>query len=241
MLLAPADSSLLQPLHGGTDFVVHSLPAKGIPGLAAGVFKLCAHPGTGGPQKDLIFLLLFAHHVRMETMNNIILIGPMGVGKTTIGRRLAVALGKTFVDSDREIEKRTGVDIPLIFDIEGEAGFRRRESRILDELTQRSGIVLATGGGAVLDPENRERFRRRGVVIYLYAAIDQLLQRTAHDRKRPLLQTEDPRGRLTAILAEREPLYNEIANLKVETGARSIGKTVQEILSRYKKADRGRS
>ncbi len=167
----------------------------------------------------------------MDKPDKIVLVGPMGVGKTTIGRRLASVLDKTFVDSDREIEKRTGVDISLIFEIEGEAGFRSRESKIVDELTQRPGIVLATGGGAVLDPENRQRFRQRGFVIYLHASINHLLQRTAHDKKRPLLQTQDPRNRLQGILAEREPLYNEIADLKIETGGRNIRKVVREIVS----------
>ncbi len=169
----------------------------------------------------------------MEKPDRIILVGPMGVGKTTIGRRVAAALDKTFVDSDQEIEKRTGVDIPLIFELEGEAGFRHRESKVIDELTRRPGIVLATGGGAVLDPLNRRHFRQRGFVIYLYASIDLLLQRTARDKKRPLLQTQDPRARLQEILVEREPLYNEIADLKVETGGRNIRKVVREILSSF--------
>ena len=167
----------------------------------------------------------------MEKPDRIILVGPMGVGKTTIGRRLATVLDKKFVDSDREIEKRTGVDIPLIFELEGEDGFRRRESRIIDELTRRSGIVLATGGGAVLDPENRRHFRERGFIIYLYASIDHLLQRTARDKKRPLLQTPNPRARLQQIMLQREPLYNDIADLKVETGGRNIRKVVREIVS----------
>jgi len=169
----------------------------------------------------------------MEKPDRIILVGPMGVGKTTIGRRLAVALDKTFVDSDQEIEKRTGVDIPLIFELEGEAGFRRRESKMLDELTCRPDIVLATGGGAVLDPVNRQRFRQRGFVVYLYAPIEKLLQRTVRDKKRPLLQTQDPRARLQEIMAEREPLYNEIADLQIETGRRNINRVVREIVSSF--------
>ncbi len=169
----------------------------------------------------------------MAKPDRIILVGPMGVGKTTIGRRLAAALDKTFVDSDREIEKCTGVDIPLIFELEGEAGFRRRESKIMDELTQRPGIVLATGGGAVLDPRNRQIFRQRGFVIYLYASLEQLLQRTARDKKRPLLQTQNPRARLQDILVKREPLYNEIADLKVKTGGRNMRKVVREIVSSF--------
>ncbi len=169
----------------------------------------------------------------MAEPDRIILVGPMGVGKTTIGRRLAATLGKTFMDSDQEIEKRTGVDIPLIFELEGEAGFRRRESRVVEELTRYPNIVLATGGGAVLDPGNREYFRQRGFVIYLYATIEQLLQRTARDKKRPLLQTQNPRTRLQEIMAEREPLYNEIADLKIETGRDNIRKVVRKIISSF--------
>ncbi len=174
------------------------------------------------------------YNAPMDKPDRIFLIGPMGVGKTTIGRRLASALAKTFVDSDHEIEKRTGVDIPLIFELEGEAGFRRRESKVIDELTRRPAVVLATGGGAVLDPANRKHLRERGYVIYLHASIEHLLQRTARDKKRPLLQTEDPRARLQQILEQREPLYREIADLEVATGGRNVRKVVREILSHYR-------
>ncbi len=170
----------------------------------------------------------------MDNSTNLFLVGPMGSGKTTIGRQLAKSLGKTFIDSDHEIEARTGADIPWIFDIEGEAGFRRREQAVIDELTRRHGIVLATGGGAVLSAENRRHLAARGIVIYLRASIDQQLRRTAKDRNRPLLQTEDPRARLAALLAQREPLYREIANLVVDTDNRSIRSTVNAILKQLR-------
>ena len=129
----------------------------------------------------------------------------MGAGKSTIGRHLAKSLGLEFVDSDHEIERRTGASIPLIFDVEGEAGFRQREKKIIDELSRRDGIVLATGGGVVLDPDNRAWLRERGQVVYLYATVEQLLTRTAKDRNRPLLQTADPRARLQELLEVRDP------------------------------------
>ena len=166
----------------------------------------------------------------MAARPNIFLVGPMGAGKTTIGRRLAEALGMDFVDSDQEIEARTGATIPWIFDVEGEAGFRKREKTLIDELTQRPNLVLATGGGAVLDPENRRHLQARGTVIYLHATLDELLARTRKDRNRPLLQTADPRARLEAILREREPLYREVADIVFETGQRSIRQAVQSLL-----------
>ena len=172
----------------------------------------------------------------MSKPDRIFLIGPMGVGKTTIGRRLAAELDKQFVDSDHEIEERTGVDIPLIFELEGEAGFRSRESRVVDELTQRPGVVLATGGGAVLDPASRQRLRERGYVVYLHAPLRLLLRRTARDSKRPLLQqATDPSARMRQVITQREPLYNETAHLKVETGRHNIRKVVQRIVSSYEK------
>ena len=165
---------------------------------------------------------------------NIFLVGPMGVGKTSIGRKLAEEAGLTFIDSDHEIEARTGASIPLIFDIEGESGFRQRESAIIDELSQRDGIVLATGGGAVLDSQNRSHLRQRGKVVYLYADVDVLFERTARDRNRPLLQTEDPRGRIEDLLQQRDPLYREVADIVVETGHHNVGKVVKEILKQLK-------
>ncbi|MEO5655702.1 MAG: shikimate kinase [Nitrosospira sp.] len=156
-----------------------------------------------------------------ETSGNIFLVGMMGAGKTTVGRLLASFLEKKFYDSDREIQKRTGVSIPLIFEIEGEAGFRKRETEMLSELLKTGNIVLATGGGAVLSAENREMLKRSGTVIYLRATIDDLWRRTRHDKNRPLLQTQDPRTKLTELYAQRDPLYRETAHIIVESGKRS--------------------
>ncbi len=155
----------------------------------------------------------------------------MGAGKTTIGRQLAKTLCMDFVDSDHEIETRTGANIPLIFDLEGEEGFRRRETAIIDELSQRDRLILATGGGAVLRPENRQFLRERGKVIYLQTSIDQLLNRTRHDRNRPLLQTENPRKKFEELMAIREPLYRETAHIIINTGQQSITHTVNNIIS----------
>jgi len=168
----------------------------------------------------------------MNHPGSFFLVGPMGAGKSTIGRQLARALGLEFIDSDREIEIRTGVDIPLIFELEGESGFRRREHQVIELLTARKGIVLATGGGAVLDPENRKCLAARGKVIYLHTSVEQQLQRTAHDRSRPLLQTEDPRQTLEALLATRDPLYREVADWVVETDGCRVRDVVQEIVRR---------
>ena len=166
----------------------------------------------------------------MEVAGNIFLVGLMGAGKTTIGRALAKKLDKQFVDSDHEIEARSGVSIPVIFEIEGEAGFRQREADVLRALTAREGIVLATGGGAILRPENRALLKSRGTVIYLRADINQILQRTAKDKNRPLLQTENPQQRLEQLSREREPLYREVAHLVVDTGRPNISSLVQVIL-----------
>lgn len=160
---------------------------------------------------------------------NIFLVGLMGAGKTTVGRLLARRLHKTFLDSDQEIEKRTGVNIPLIFELEGEAGFRAREMAVLAELTQQVNIVLATGGGAVLHPENREHLRRRGTVIYLCAKVEDLRRRTRRDKNRPLLQTADPTRRLTEFFEERDPLYRETAHIIVESGAQPLHALVRQI------------
>lgn len=166
---------------------------------------------------------------------NIFFIGPMGAGKTTIGKQLARSLGRPFYDSDREIEARTGVDIPLIFEMEGEAGFRAREKAMIDELTAKQDIVLATGGGAILDPENRRHLSERGFVIYLSAPVEQLVNRTAKDKKRPLLQTADPEQRLRDILAEREPLYRETAHHIMVTDSRPVRSVVKSLLTLAKK------
>ena len=167
----------------------------------------------------------------MKDSNNLVLVGPMGAGKTTIGRRLAQALGKAFRDSDKEIVERTGAAIPLIFELEGEAGFRAREKAAIDDLTRLDGVVLATGGGAILDPDNRRCLSERGCVVYLHTTVDQQLARTARDRNRPLLQTEDPRARLEELMAVRDPLYREIADLIVETDGRNVHLVVEEILA----------
>lgn len=154
----------------------------------------------------------------------------MGAGKTTVGRQLAAALGFSFVDSDHEIEARTGADIPWIFQVEGEEGFRRRESQVIDELTRRPGIVLATGGGAVLAESNRAALHDRGFVVYLSADIDQLLARTARDRNRPLLRDPDPRGVFERLLAERGRLYQSVAHLEVNTNAGNVREAVASIV-----------
>jgi len=170
----------------------------------------------------------------MNQQGNVFLIGPMGAGKTTIGRHLATLLGKRFVDVDHEIEKRTGVAIPVIFEIESEAGFRRRESAVIDELTRDRDIVLATGGGAVLMEENRRVLKGRGTVVYLQADIETLAERTRRDRNRPLLQTEDPRGKIEELLRQREPIYRELADVVVDTGQRAPSSVARDIATRIK-------
>ena len=166
----------------------------------------------------------------MKTPGSFFLTGPMGAGKSTIGRQLAKQLSMPFHDSDHEIEQRTGVDIPLIFELEGEAGFRKRESAVIDELTRLPNIVLATGGGAILDPVNRERLRSRGFVIYLHTSVKQQLSRTSRDRNRPLLQTPDPRKTLEELLEIRDPLYRETAQLVIETDGMRVRDVVRKII-----------
>ena len=168
----------------------------------------------------------------MDVPSNIFLIGPMGAGKSTIGRRLAAALDKTFVDADHALEERTGVDIPLIFEIEGEAGFRKRESELLAELVLREGIVLATGGGAVLSARNCAHLAGHGFVIYLDAPIDLLVARVARDRHRPLMQTANPKATMRELMRIRDPLYRESADLVVNSTHRSSRFVVREILKR---------
>jgi shikimate kinase len=153
---------------------------------------------------------------------NIFLVGLMGAGKTSVGKLLARRLGKAFYDSDREIERATGVRIPVIFEIEGEEGFRARERRMLAELVQRSPAVVATGGGAILAEQNRALLKQHGTVIYLCASPHDLWQRTRHDRNRPLLQTPNPLATLTELYSARDPLYREIADLVVDTGSQSL-------------------
>jgi shikimate kinase len=167
----------------------------------------------------------------LKNCNNIFLVGPMGAGKSTVGRRLAKQKKLRFFDCDHEIEKRTGVSIAVIFEIEGEEGFRRREKQILEELTRHMGVVLATGGGVVLDPENRKILSERGFVIYLKANIEQLFQRTGRDKKRPLLDTDHPREKIGEILEERAGLYEEIADLIVDTDFHTVRSVVDDICS----------
>lgn len=164
------------------------------------------------------------------TNNNIFLIGLMGAGKTTVGRALAKILNRQFIDSDHEIVARTGVSIPLIFEVEGEAGFRQREAEMIRELTAQSNIVLATGGGAILNAESRACLKNRGTVIYLRASVNSILQRTSHDKNRPLLQTDNPRQRLEQLAREREPYYLEIADFVIETGRPNVQSLMQTIM-----------
>ena len=154
--------------------------------------------------------------------DNVYLVGLMGAGKTSVGKLLARRLGKAFYDCDHEIERATGVRVPVIFDIEGEAGFRARECRILAELVQRSHVVLATGGGVVLSEDNRKLLKEHGTVVYLCASPQDLWRRTRHDRNRPLLQTADPLGKLIDLYKQRDPLYREVADLVVDTGNQSV-------------------
>jgi shikimate kinase len=158
------------------------------------------------------------------------LVGMMGAGKSTVGRLLARRCGLEFVDCDRELEARSGVPVATIFEVEGEDGFRRREAALIDELTQRGGLVLATGGGAVLAEENRRHLRSRGLVIYLRASLEEIVRRTQKDRGRPLLQTADRRGRIAQLLAEREPLYEEVAHVAVQSSAGNPNRLVARLL-----------
>ncbi len=168
----------------------------------------------------------------MKHPKNIFLVGPMGAGKSAVGRHLARALHLSFMDSDDEIESRTGVDIPFIFEKEGEAGFRKREAAAIDDLTRMDGVVLATGGGAVVDPENRSRLGGRGFVIYLYTTVEQQYLRTSKGRERPLLENGDRRETLRKLLESRDPLYREIADLVVTTDGRKVRSVAKEIIDK---------
>ena len=170
----------------------------------------------------------------MNLPSNIFLIGPMGAGKSTIGRQVASLLGLDFDDTDHEIQRRTGVDITTIFDFEGEEGFRKRESAVVDELTQRGGLVLATGGGSILDADNRRNLSSRGFVVYLYCSPEQQYERTLRDRNRPLLQTADPLGTLQALMTERDPLYRETADIVVTSEKRSATAVANEIVRKLR-------
>jgi shikimate kinase len=168
----------------------------------------------------------------MRHPQNIFLIGPMGAGKSAVGRQLAKLLHLSFVDSDDEIETRTGVDIPFIFEKEGEDGFRKREAKVIDDLSAMESVILATGGGAVVDPQNRSRLGARGFVVYLYTTVDQQLARTQKGRERPMLANGDSRKILEDLMAVRDPLYREIADLTVETDGRKVKAVAGEILER---------
>ena len=166
----------------------------------------------------------------MQAALSIFLIGMMGAGKSTVGARLARRLERPFVDVDRELEHRLGVDIPTVFDLEGEAGFRRRESQLIEELSAREGLVLATGGGAVLMPCNRDVLALRGLVVYLRATPADLWQRLRRDKHRPLLKSEDPRQRVFDLVEERDPLYLEIADYVASTGRQPVDHAVESII-----------
>ena len=167
----------------------------------------------------------------MSTPGNIFLIGPMGAGKTTIGRQLSKELKKPFYDSDRVIEEQTGADIPLIFDLEGEEGFRKREQAVIDELTSMDNIVLATGGGAVLRKENRQHLIERGTTFYLFSSLENLLERTRKDKNRPLLHGEEPpEVILKRLMEERDPLYRQTADFVIDTGNTSIRGVIKAIM-----------
>ncbi|MDT8363573.1 MAG: shikimate kinase [Nitrosomonas sp.] len=165
-------------------------------------------------------------------IGNIILIGLMGAGKTTIGKVLANSMGRTFIDSDHEIQQRTGVDIPVIFEFEGEEGFRKREAEVLQVVTPLPNIVLATGGGAVLREENRELLRKSGIVIYLRVPVNELKRRTRFDKNRPLLQTDNPQARLIELFNQRDPLYQQTAHIILDSGRQSVRALVQTLMKK---------
>ncbi len=177
----------------------------------------------------------------MDKPRNIFLIGPMGAGKTTVGKMLAEQLGLTFLDTDREIEERTGADIAWIFDIEGEDGFREREAKVLDELTARNGVLIAAGGGAVLREENRRRLISRGTVVYLETPIEQQVERTSRDKKRPMLADSDSsdevRDVLTTLHDERNTLYMETADLVFRADKRSARVLAAEIAKHFESSN----
>lgn len=163
---------------------------------------------------------------------NVFLIGPMGVGKTTIGKMLAKDLGLQFIDTDQEVERRAGADISWIFDVEGEAGFRIRETNVLNDLTQKSKVLLATGGGSILKPENRRFLCARGIVVFLDTTVEMQLKRTSKDKKRPLLQNGNPRETLIRLKSERDPVYQELADIKISLGDSNSRKVVNAIIKK---------
>ena len=173
----------------------------------------------------------------MLSKRNILLIGPMGSGKSAVGRHLARLFRLSFYDSDSDIEAKTGVDIAFIFEKEGEAGFRLREKESIERLTRLEGVVIATGGGAVIDPDNRRALAERGVVVYLETSVEQQLERTRHGRHRPLLNDTDPKAKLGELMRQRELLYREIADLTVSTDGRRVQLVAEEI---YRELHRAR-
>lgn len=174
----------------------------------------------------------------MIRSENIYLVGLMGAGKTTIGRQLAKALKLPFYDSDKAIEERTGVDIPTIFEFEGEEGFRNREHKMIQQLTQMTGIVMATGGGAILREENRKLLKENGFIVYLQCSVERILERTRRDTQRPLLRTDNPRERIETLFTQREPLYLACADFKVNTGILQSKDVVELILQEYQLINR---
>ena len=176
-------------------------------------------------------------NVHSSGSRNIFLVGMMGAGKTTVGKALAQRLEREFVDSDRLLVERTGVPVATIFEIEGEAGFRRRESALIAELAGTTGRVVATGGGAILSPENRAVMRAQGLVIYLRARLESLWERTRHDTSRPLLATPDPRATLATLLEARDPLYREAAHVIVDTGSQSASTLVSRVVAALDRHD----
>jgi shikimate kinase len=172
----------------------------------------------------------------MSNKQKIVFIGPMGAGKTTIGKQVATQLGCDFYDSDRVLEERTGVSIPLIFELEGEDGFRRRETEVIEELCKNKNIVLATGGGAILRKENRKILQKKSLVIFLNASLEQLFERTCKDKNRPLLQANDPKQKLKDLLEQRLSIYEEMADIICKTDNQSIHHTVSDILEKINKS-----
>ena len=166
----------------------------------------------------------------MSECQSIFLVGPMGAGKSTIGKILSELTSLPLIDSDTEIEKRTGADISWVFDVEGEAGFRKREEAVIDDLTQRQGIILATGGGAVITPANRQHLSARGIVVYLYTPVETQYKRTLKDRRRPLLQNPDPLKTLSELMQKREPFYREIADFIIDTSLHNAKTVAQNIV-----------
>ena len=168
----------------------------------------------------------------------IVLVGPMGAGKTTLGKLLATELSYEFIDSDKEIERRSGADIPWIFDVEGEEGFRNREVAVIQDLAKYNNVVLATGGGAVMRQENRDHLTRNGFIVYLNTSVDQQFNRTHKDKNRPLLQGDkDPRLVLTDLMAVRDPVYREVADFEIETNKKSLRLIVKSIVAALEQSD----